>query len=79
MEFTKIAAQLDLVETQVNKFMEDYDPTNAGYITVENFKVFFVDACVNGKDYTVRQNLKHLGYSHSLIKSVDDRDPENYL
>jgi hypothetical protein len=59
--------------------MEDYDQNNKGYITAESFKLFFIDACVNGKDYTVRQNLKHLGYSNGLVKSVVDTDPENVL
>lgn len=77
IEFTKIAAQLDVVEAQVSKYMEDYGTD--GYCTAVNFKRFFVDACIQGKDYTVRQNLKHLGYSHSLIKSVEDTDPENIL
>ena len=84
VEFTRIAtketaARSSEADPKVVQFFADYDREGNGYITADSFKQFFVDACVNGKDMTVRENLRRLGYSQDLRKMVSDGEPENLL
>lgn len=41
-------------DPQVIKFFEAYDPQGTGIVTFSGFQHFFIDACVEGKDLTVR-------------------------
>ena len=44
-------------------FMNKYDPEKEGSVSFAHFPQFFVDACVSGRDDTLRENLRKLGYA----------------
>ena len=68
IEFTRACTGevVSLQDQRVTKFLQKYDINGSGQVNFEQFQLFFVDACVEGQDLTLRQNLGRLGYSPSL-------------
>lgn len=66
-------------DPRVVRFMNTYDHDKNGKIKYEYFSQFFIDACVIGKDDTLRSNLRHLGYAQNLSKLQRDGDHDNIL
>lgn len=66
-------------DPRVTQFLRAYDVSGAGAVSLGQLERFFIDACVDGQDLTLRQNFGRLGYSPSLQRLPQDGDAADIL
>jgi len=66
-------------DPRVTNFLAKYDPDRTGSVSRTQLQRFFVDSCLCGKDDTLRENLRRLGYAPDLSKLPVPGDPDSIL
>ena len=61
----------NITDSRVTEFFKDYDKDNTGYITLENFLEFYLDAIKTNREDTVWENLKAMDVREDLHKKSE--------